>query len=188
MEGMSALEPFEHSVLDVDLDGGPMEGRSGLGPLEHSVLDIDLDGRPMEGTLILEPLEHSVLDIDLAKRPMEGMLVLEPLEHLVLDVTSDRGSGVGLSALEPLEHSVLGGCQPAWQQPVGCVRESRWTSNAQGFPALGSHSPADDGRREGPVPDDSGDVSANDTSNVATSPLQMGRGHVVPHGRRVCVP
>ena len=78
---------------------------------------------------------------------------------------------------------VLGGCQPAWQQPVGCVRESRWTPNAQGFLALGSHSPADDGRRERPVPDDSGDVS-----KVPILFLEMDRGHVVPHGRRVCVP
>ena len=57
---------------------------------------------------------------------------------------------------------VLGARQPARQQPVGCVRESRWTPNAQGFPTVGSHSPVDDGRRERPVPDDSGDVSAND--------------------------
>ena len=41
---------------------------------------------------------------------------------------------------------VLGGRQPAWQQPVGCVRGSHWTPNVQGFPALGSHSTTDDGR------------------------------------------
>ena len=83
---------------------------------------------------------------------------------------------------------VLGGCQPAWQQPVGCVRESRWTPNAQGFPALGSHSPASDGRREHPVPDDSGDVLADDTSKVPTSPLEMGRGQMFSRGRRASVP
>ena len=83
---------------------------------------------------------------------------------------------------------VLGGCQPAWQQLVGCVRESRWTPNAHGFPALGSHSPASDGRREHPVPDDSGDVLAEDTSKVPTSHLEMGRGQMVPRGRRASVP
>ena len=40
---------------------------------------------------------------------------------------------------------VLRGRQPVQQQPVGCTRESRWTPNVQGFPALGSHSPADGG-------------------------------------------
>ena len=78
--------------------------------------------------------------------------------------------------------------QPAWQQPVGCVHGSRWTPNVQGFPALGSHSPTDDGRCKCPFPDDSGDVSASDTSKVPISPLEMGRGPVVPHGRKVCEP
>ena len=59
---------------------------------------------------------------------------------------------------------------------------------AQGFPALRSYSPASDGRREHPVPDGSGDVLADDTSKVPTSPLQMGRGQMVPRGRRVSVP
>ena len=68
------------------------------------------------------------------------------------------------------------------------VRESRCTPNAQGFPALGSHSPASDGRREHPVPDDSGDVLAEDTSKVPTSPLEMGRGQMVPRGHRASVP
>ena len=67
-----------------------------------------------------------------------------------------------------------GGRHPAWQQLVGCVRESRWTPNTQGFPTLGSHSPASDGRREHPVSDDSGDVLAGETSKVPTSPLEMG--------------
>ena len=100
--------------------------------------------------------------------------------EIVVQLTPGGGGGGG--------ERVLGGHQPAWQQPVGCVRESRWTPNVQGFPALGSHSPADDGRRERPVPDDSGDVSANDISKVSTSPLEMGRSHVVPHGSKVCVP
>ena len=77
---------------------------------------------------------------------------------------------------------VLGGRQPPWQQPVGCVRGSHWTPNVQGFPALGSHSITDDGQRKRPFPDDSGDVSASDTVKVPISPLEMGGGPVVPHG------
>ena len=42
------LSPFIHKVLE---------------PLEHSVLDVALDGRPMEGISVLEPLEHSVLEV-----------------------------------------------------------------------------------------------------------------------------
>ena len=58
-----------------------------------------------------------------------------------------------------------------------------------GFSGLGgSHSPASDGRREHPVPDDSGDVLADDTSKVPTSPLEMGRGQMVSRGRRASVP
>ena len=59
--------------------------------------------------------------------------------------------------------------------------------NAQGFPALGSLSPAEGRRRERPVPDNSRDVLAKDTPKVPTSPLEMGRGQAVPLGRSVGV-
>ena len=107
MAGISVPEPFEHSVLDVDLDGRPMVGISVPEPLEHSVLDVDLNGRPMEGILVPEPLEHSVLDVALDDRPMEGISVLGPLEHSVLDVALEGKYMEGRSALELLEHSVL---------------------------------------------------------------------------------
>ena len=97
------LEPLEHLVLDVALDGGPMGGISVLEPLEHSVLDVALDGRPMEWLSVLEPLEHSVLDVALDGKPMKGISVLKPLEHSVLEVILDC---VGISVMEPLEHSV----------------------------------------------------------------------------------
>ena len=47
---------------------------------------------------------------------------------------------------------------------------------------------ASDERHEYPVPDDSGDVLAEDKSKVPTSPLEMGRGQMVPRGRRASVP
>ena len=106
MKGISVLEPLEHSVLDVALDGRPMEGISVLELLEHSVLDVALDGRPMEGISVLEPLEHSVLDLALDGKPMEGISVLEPLEHSVLEVTLDSRPTQGISVMELLEHSV----------------------------------------------------------------------------------
>ena len=37
-----------------------MMRRSVPEPLEHSVLVVDLDGGPMEGAPVLEPIEHSV--------------------------------------------------------------------------------------------------------------------------------
>ena len=55
---------------------------------------------------------------------------------------------------------VPGGRQLAWQQPVGGARGSPWTSDVQAFPALGSHSTMNAGRRECPVSDNDGDVAA----------------------------
>ena len=80
---------------------------------------------------------------------------------------------------------VLGGCQPAWQQPVGCVRGSHWIPNVKGFPALGSHSNTNDGRHERPFPDDSGDVSESKTAKVPISTLEMGGGPVVSQRREM---
>ena len=52
---------------------------------------------------------------------------------------------------------------------------------------MGSLSTAEEGRRERPVPDNSRDVLAKDTSKVPTSPLEMGRGQAVPLERSVGV-
>ena len=51
----------------------------------------------------------------------------------------------------------------------------RWTPNAQGFPALGSLTPAEEKRCERSVHDSSSKVMARDTTMVPTSPLEMGR-------------
>ena len=115
MEGLSVLEPLEHSVLEVALDGRPMKGISVLEPLEHSVLEVALDGRPMEEISVLEPLEHSVLDVALDKGDslFVKIDVSDPLGHSGLDRTDDVVPA--LVSPEPLEHSVLvvpleGGC------------------------------------------------------------------------------
>ena len=64
-------------------DGRPMEGLSVLEPLEHSVLEVALDGRPMEGISVLEPLEHSVLEValDRGDSSLVKVDVSDPLEH-----------------------------------------------------------------------------------------------------------
>ena len=107
MEGLSVLEPLEHSVLEVALDGRPMKGISVLEPLEHSVLEVALDGRPMEGISVLEPLEHLVLDVALDKGDSYFIKidVSDPLGHSGLNMTDDVVPG--LVPPEPLEHSVL---------------------------------------------------------------------------------
>ena len=39
MEGAPVLEPLEHSILEIALDGGHMEGAPVLELLDHSVLE-----------------------------------------------------------------------------------------------------------------------------------------------------
>ena len=109
MEGAPVLEPLEHSVLEIALDGGLIEDLSVLEPLEHSVLEVARKGRPMAGILVLEPLEHSFLDVDLDGRHLMEMSVLEPLEHLVPDVALvwDDCSLIWMTGSDPLEHSGL---------------------------------------------------------------------------------
>ena len=88
-------------------DGRPMEGISVLEPLEHSVLEVALDGRPMEGISVLEPSEHSVLEValDRGDSSLVEVDVSDLLEHSGLDRTADIVPG--LVPPEPLEHSVL---------------------------------------------------------------------------------
>ena len=103
------LEPLEHSVLDIALDGRPMAGFPVLGPIVNSVLEITLDGGHSEMTIDEELLAHLVLDVALDGRSMEGIPVPEPLEHSVLGGGGgglDSGLMEGMSHLEPLEHSV----------------------------------------------------------------------------------
>ena len=110
MEGAPVLEPLEHSVLEMTLDGRPMEGMTVLEPLEHSVLEMTLDGELIEDLSVLEPLEHSVLEVARNGRPMAGISVLETLEHSVPEVTLVWGdcSLVRMTVSDSLEHSGLG--------------------------------------------------------------------------------
>ena len=57
------MEPLEHSVLEKPLDGGPLKGISAmdlfehpvLDPLEHSVLAMTLDDRHLMELSVWEP-------------------------------------------------------------------------------------------------------------------------------------
>ena len=82
----------------------------------------------------------------------------------------------------------LGGRPPAWRQPKGGPHRARWTLNAQGFPALGSLTPAEEKRRERSVPDSSNMVVARDMKMGPTSPSELGRGHMALLGRDVDMP
>ena len=72
MEEISVLEPLEHSVLEVSLEGGDSsivevacsEVVSVLEPLEHSVLEVSLEGgdSSIVEVAISDPLEHSGVD------------------------------------------------------------------------------------------------------------------------------
>ena len=65
MKEMSVLEPLEHSVLGLSLEGGDVcrDEVVGLHPLEHA--GVDRSANLMEGTSVLEPLEHSVPKVPL---------------------------------------------------------------------------------------------------------------------------
>ena len=86
-------------------DGGPMEEISVLEPLEHSVLEVSLEG---SDSLIVEvampdPLEHS--GVGRAADVVSELLVPEPLEHLVLVVEVGDGLVDTMTVLDPLKHS-----------------------------------------------------------------------------------
>ena len=104
-------------------DGGPMEDISVLEPLEHSVLEVSLEGGD---SLIVEvalsdPLEHS--GVDRAADVVSGWLLPEPLEHSVLVVPQEVGDGsvADITVLDPLDHSGVGVRYPHIFR--GCTRK-----------------------------------------------------------------
>ena len=107
MEGISVLEPLEHSVLEVALDGRPMEGISVLEPLEHLVVEVALDRGDcsLVKVDVSDPLEHSGLDR--ADDVVPGLVPPEPLEHSVLVIPLEKGdvSVTDVTMLDPIEHS-----------------------------------------------------------------------------------
>ena len=72
-------------------DGGPMDEISVLEPLEHSVLKVSLEGGDSSIVEVdmLDPLKHSGMDraVDVAS----GLLLPEPLEHSVRVVPLEVG-------------------------------------------------------------------------------------------------
>ena len=72
MEGMSHLEPLEHSVLNVARSNCSGKEASVCEPLEHSVRMMTLDDSPLEKVSDDEPLEHSVLDAAVTCRMWRG--------------------------------------------------------------------------------------------------------------------
>ena len=76
MEGMSHLEPLEHSVLNAARGDWSGKEASVCEPLEHSVRMMTLDDGHLEKMSDDEPLEHSVLDAAVNCRPVAGAPVL----------------------------------------------------------------------------------------------------------------
>ena len=91
-------------------DGGPMEEISVLEPLEHSVLEVSLEGgdSSIVEVAMSDPLEHS--GVDRAADVVSGLLLPEPLEHsgLVVPLEVVDGSVADITVLDPLEHSGVG--------------------------------------------------------------------------------
>ena len=88
-------------------DGGHMKEISVLEPLEHSVPEVSLEGGDslIDQVAMSDPLEHS--DLDRAADVVSGLLLPEPLEHSVLVVPLEVGDGsvADITVLDPLEHS-----------------------------------------------------------------------------------
>ena len=83
MKEMSVLEPLEHLVLGLSLEGGDVcRDEVGLHLLEH--LGVDWSADLMEGTSGLEPLEHSVPKVPLDERGQSigSKTVSNPLERV----------------------------------------------------------------------------------------------------------
>ena len=77
-------------------------GLSALEPLEHSVLEVTSDARPKWVRTVLEPLEHSVPDLGPIRSasPFIKVAASDLLEHSGLSSTEDVGQK--LVPLEPL--------------------------------------------------------------------------------------
>ena len=93
-------------------DCGPMDEMSVMEPLEHSVLDVSLEGgdRSVEEVAVPYPLEHS--GMGRAAYLISEIFAPEPLEHLVLEVPLEMGDGSvdSMTVSDPLEHSGVSVC------------------------------------------------------------------------------
>ena len=97
------LDPMAASRQDC----GPMDHLSVLEPLEHSVLELSLEGgdSSVDDVAVPNPLVHS--GVGEAADVLSAMSVPEPLEHSVLEMPLEVGDGsVGrMTGPDPLEHS-----------------------------------------------------------------------------------
>ena len=93
-------------------DGGPMDEISVLEPLEHSVLEVSLEGGDslIDEVAMPDPLEHS--GVGRAADYVSEMFVPELLEHSVLEVPLEVGDGSvdSMTVLHPLEHLGVSVC------------------------------------------------------------------------------
>ena len=91
MEGMSHLEPLEHSVLNAAQGNCSSMEASVCEPLEHSVRMMTLDNSLMEKMSDDEPLEHSVLDAAVTGWRVVGAPVRPPLQCSIMTMGLARG-------------------------------------------------------------------------------------------------
>ena len=95
--------------------------------------------------------------------------------------TPRKGGWSGREGQPPGSSEIRGATDPrggnrarGGQQPVWDACGSPWTPDVQAFPALGSHSSTNAGRRERPVSDNDGDVADGGTARLLVSNLEMG--------------
>ena len=81
-----------------------------------------------------------------------------------------------------------GGHQPAWRQPKDGTHKPRWTPHAQGFPPLGSLTPAEDKWRDRPVLDGVNRVVARNSMMELISRSERDGGRMAPLGHNKAVP
>ena len=119
----SALEPLEHSVPEVVLEGSSRRKLSALEPLEHSVPDTVLKCSSRRKLSSLDPLEHSGLDqagpvgrnvAEGPAGPKKTLLGLDPLEHSGLDRADPAGR---LTVIGPV--GLFGTLSPSDCYPAG---------------------------------------------------------------------
>ena len=75
-----------------------------------------------------------------------------------------------------------------WRQPKDGTHKTRWTPHAQGFPPLGSLTPAEEKRRDRPVLDGVNRVVARNSTMEPISCSERDGGCMAPLGRNKGVP
>ena len=103
--------------------------------------------------------------------------------------TEKRGMvRAGRSASRTIDDSDGGGHHPAWRQPKDGTHRPRWTPHAQGFPPLGSLTPAEEKWHDHPVLDGVNRVVARNSTMESISHSERDGGRMAPLGRNKGVP